>query len=476
MFGSRSFSQTGAKVAFSKACAVPAIIFFGMVGACTTVATPAQIPKAVSIEPESLEIKRVLKIEELVKQAVDGEFAPGVLVYIDQKGSERYSFRYGWRDKDAEAPLSKKDLFRVYSMTKPVTVAAAMVLVDDGVIVLDDPVSKFIPAFSNTVAYASGESLEDLKTEALDRPVTIRDLMRHTSGMIYKTRAQDPVTQFYVLKGIDTGSGVDIPPRDGSAPVESARELADRIATIPLVAQPGEKYTYGNAIDVLGAVVEEASGLTLGAFMSERLFEPLQMHDTFFEVPPDRASRMTAAYTSRSVEPRTESVLDVVDISELSVGSLRDFDPSEGGIFTSERAMHYGGAGLVSTASDYARFAEMLLNKGELNGVRVLNAERVEEMMSNQLSDAALNASPRLSKDGVTFGLGGAIIRDPNLAPVSVPEGMYFWSGAASTFFWVDPENETIGLIMTQVIGGDFKSYRLEIIDAWYGDAQERGS
>jgi CubicO group peptidase (beta-lactamase class C family) len=456
---------------YSTGCSFSAIISLGVISACASAAPLTQFPESASIAQDIKAAERVLRIEQLAREAVDRDFAPGVVIYIKQKNSEPYSFHYGWRDKAADSPLSGEDLFRVYSMTKPVTVAAALVLVDDGVIQLDDPVSKFIPAFSTTVAFAAGETLEELQTEALERPLTIRDLMRHTSGMIYKTRAQDPVTQLYVLKGIDTGSGVDIPPRDGSDPVKSARELAERIATIPLIAQPGEKYTYGNAIDVLGAVVEVASGQTLGAFMSERLFEPLQMQDTFFKVPSGQEPRMTAAYSSTSIKPGPESVFDVVDISELSVGALREFDPSAGGMFTTDRPMHYGGAGLVTTVSDYARFAEMLLNKGELDGVRVLNARRVEEMMSNQLSEAALNQSPRLSKDGVTYGLGGAIVQDPNQAPLSVPKGTYFWSGAASTFFWVDPENGTFGLVMTQVVGGDFNSYRLEIIDAWYDNA-----
>lgn len=411
---------------------------------------------------------RLERVEALAQQAVDTNYAPGVVIYLQSGEDAPYEYAYGWRDKSSDAPQSTSDLFRIYSMTKPVTVAAAMILVDDGVLGLDDPVSKYIPAFGSSTVFVSGTTLESIQTEPLDRPVTIRDLMRHTAGMAYKSRAEDPVNQLYILKGIDTGSGADIGPQDGSDPVESAYELAERLAEIPLREQPGGKYTYGNATDVLGAVIEVASGESLGAFMKRRIFAPLSMDDTFFKVPSEAAPRMTAAYGARSTLGEPVSVLGAAKLEQLTVGALREIDSSENSLFMKQRAMHYGGAGLVSTAADYAQFARMLLNGGELEGERIVSERSVAEMFTNQLPESALAASPRLATDGLAFGLGGAIVTDSEKFPGNMPEGVYFWAGAASTYFWIDPKTDRVGIIMTQVFGGDFRAFVLAMIEEIY--------
>lgn len=410
------------------------------------------------------------QIEMLARDAVDRGFAPGVVVLVKEGARAPLAVTIGERDPETDAPLRADDHFRIYSMTKPVTVAAALVLVDDGVIGLDDPVANFIPSFANARVYDGGETIAALRTTPLVRPLTIRDLMRHTAGMTYKSADPHPTHQLYVLRGVDTGSGADIPPRDGSPPVASSADLADRIAAIPLLYQPGARFSYGNAIDVLGCVIEVAAGEPLGDFMTRRLFAPLGMNDTSFLVSAEDAPRMTAAYSAKTRAPATGGVLDAADFGDLERGILTLADPPQNGVFARERALHYGGAGLVSTAPDYLRFAEMLLNGGALGGVRVLSENAVAEMTREQLSAEALAASPALTQEGLTFGLGVAIKKDSAVARTKAPNGSYFWGGAASTNFWVDPENRIVGVVMTQVFGGDFRTYYLEMLRAIYGD------
>ena len=415
------------------------------------------------------------QIAALARAAVDRSFAPGVVVLVKERDRAPYAYAYGQRTIETRAPLRNDDLFRIYSMTKPVTVAAAMILVDDGVIKLDDPVSSYIPSFANARVYAGGDTIATMQTAPLIRPLTIRDLMRHTAGMTYKSADPHPPHWLYVLRGVDTGSGADIPPQDGSPPVSSSADLADRIAAIPLLHQPGARFSYGNAIDVLGRVIEIAAGEQLGDFMERRLFAPLGMKDTSFRVDAEDAPRMTAAYSAKASAPVTGGVLDAAKLADLDRGTLTLADPPENGVFARERAMHYGGAGLMSTAPDYLRFAEMLLNGGALGGVRVLSEGAVAEMTREQLSADVLAASPALTQEGLTFGLGVAIKKHRAVARTKAPVGSYFWGGAASTNFWVDPENRIVGVVMTQVFGGDFRTYYLEMLRAIYPDDADPG-
>ena len=407
-------------------------------------------------------------IEAIARDAVDRGFAPGVVVLVKEGDAAPFAYAYGARDIEDGDPLQMDDLFRIYSMTKPVTVAAALILVDDGVLSLDDPVEKFIPSFGAARVYAGGDTIEAMRTEPLQRPLTIRDLMRHTAGMTYKSADPHPVRRLYVLRGIDTGSGADIPPQDGSPPVSSSAELADRIAAIPLLDQPGARFSYGNAIDVLGRIVEVASGQRLGEFMRMRIFAPLGMNDTTFRIEVTDAPRMTAAYSAPRTTTPSGGILDAATLEELGSGALRLADPSTASVFSRPRPMDYGGAGLVSTPGDYMRFARMLLDGGALGEVRILSRSAVKEMTSEQLSPETLAASDALTREGVTFGLGVSITNNRALSKSGAPEGTYFWSGAASTLFWVDPENKIAGVIMTQVFDGEFRTFQLEMMKAIY--------
>jgi CubicO group peptidase (beta-lactamase class C family) len=408
------------------------------------------------------------EIRQIAKDAVDRGFAPGLVVMISERGTAPVSFAYGKRAIENGAPAAIDDLFRIYSMTKPVTSVAALILVDNGVIALDDPVAKYIPAFAKAQVYISGATLADLKTAPLERPMTIRDLMRHTAGLTYKSAQKDLVNQLYVLRGVDTGSGADTPPQDGSQPVASSAELAERIAAIPLLNQPGARFTYGNATDVLGRVVEVASGERLGAFMKRRIFDPLGMADTTFRIGEAQVARMTAAYSAPSNATGTGGVLDAAPIEALTAKPLTLADRGEASVFATDRRIDFGGAGLVSTANDYMKFAEMLLGGGARDGVRILSPARMAELTQSRLPPEALENAPGLTMEGLDFGLGVAVVVSPENAKVRTPEGVYFWGGAASTNFWVDPENEIVGVVMSQVFGGDVRTFYLEMLSAIY--------
>jgi CubicO group peptidase (beta-lactamase class C family) len=298
----------------------------------------------------------------------------------------------------------------------------------------------------------------------------VRDLLRHTAGIPYRGGA-NAVEKMYVKRGIDNGGGPVVLPEDGSEPVTTLSELARRIAGTPLLDQPGQRFRYGNATDVLGRVVEVASGQSLGGFLSERIFQPLGMRDTAFQVPAQAVDRLSAAYYAKSSTPGGDRVLRQADTASLkSTGASLAEDPSKS-VFAKPRAIAFGGAGLVSTAADYQRFLQLLRDGGSVDGKRLVSAASIAEMVRNQLPPAALEGSA-LAAQGLGFGLGVAVVTNPSLAPAPLPAGSYFWGGAASTYFWVDPSRRLTGVVMTQVFGGDVGPFYLDILRALYGPQQ----
>lgn len=432
-----------------------------VLAACVSTA-PAQIAK----DPSSAREERVAGIAQA---AIDKQLAPGVLTMIrDAQGVIHTDVR-GLSDVEEGLPLRQDSLFRMYSMTKPVTSTLAMTLVEDGVLSLDDPVSKWIPGFADAAVYADGTRPEDLETVALVRPVLIRDLMQHTAGLAYPF-GKDPISALFILRGIETGSRADAAPADGSSAPASLEEMVDRLTEIPLRTQPGEAFIYGNATDVLGRVIEVATGQRLSDVMSERLFRPLGMSDTFFSVPEDKLSRLTSAYRAISVPRAQDTILDLADIESLPAGELARVDHAATSPFGRPYPIDFGGAGLVSTADDFLKFAQMIANGGELGGVRILREDTVARMLTGSLPAQARD-TPSLSGRGLDFGLGFAVLANPDVSDLAIPAGTGFWGGAASTIFWVDPENELSGVILTQVFGGDFRAAYLAMINAWYEDA-----
>ena len=414
---------------------------------------------------------REQRVAEIADLAIAKQLAPGLLTMIRDANGVIYSDVRGLNDVEEASPLNEDSLFRMYSMTKPITTSVAMTLVEEGTLSLDDPVSKWIPAFAEATVFESGTRIEDLKTRPLDRPVRIRDLMQHTAGLGYPFSPDDPVSVLFAYRGIETGSRADASPADGSPAPATLEEMVDRLAAIPLRTQPGDAFTYGNATDVLGRVIEAATGKRLSEVMSERIFEPLAMTDTFFSVPESKRNRLTSAYRAITDARLQDAILDLVDVDALPAGKLARVDEASTSPFARPYPIDFGGAGLVSTAADYLKFAQMIANGGELNGVRILNKDTVARMLTGSLPERARD-TPSLAGNGLDFGLGFAVLEDPGIADLNIPAGTSFWGGAASTIFWIDPENEMSGVILTQVFGGDFRAAYLAMIDAWYGESE----
>jgi CubicO group peptidase (beta-lactamase class C family) len=411
--------------------------------------------------------ERVASARAVMVDAVRRGFAPGAILLVNQNGRPIINQVIGLADRERKSAMRPDSVFRLYSMTKPLTTAAAMQLVEQGRLKLDDPVAKYIPAFTKTQVYKSGQSVAELKTEEPLRPLTVRDLMRHTAGMPYKADGPTAVEKLYGLRGIDMGSGADTPPLDGSKRVGSTAELAERIAGIPLRDQPGTRYRYGNSVDVLGRVIEVASGERLRDYMQRHVLKPLGMTDTSFQMSDSARTRFTAAYAGKSKVPAETSVLARIDPAVTTPEPLALIDDPMKSPYLLDRPIDYGGAGLTGTAGDYLRFAEAMRRGGNLGRVSILKQSTVDQMRINQLPASA--RSPELANAGLAFGYGFAVRDGEATEQLSFPRCGYFWAGAASTYFWIDPANQVSGVLMTQVFGGDVRSVWLSVLDSLYG-------
>lgn len=411
-----------------------------------------------------LDAATIARVDAIGRQMVERGFAPGVVTSLACHGKPVLTSAAGMADLQRGQPMAPDQLFRIYSMSKPITSLAILQLADEGKLRLDDPVARFIPEFADAVVLAG----DGPATVAPRRPLTIRDLLRHTAGIVYRG-AGSAVEKLYVKRGIDNGGGPVVLPEDGSAPVTTLAELARRIATTPLADQPGERFRYGNAVDVLGRVVEGASQQTLGDYLAARIFRPLGMRDTAFQVNAGDTGRLSAAYFAKSAAPADQRILKAADTASLASSGLALAEDSRASLFARPRAIAFGGAGLVSTAADYQRFLGMMLDGGMAGATRIVSAAAVAEMTRNQLP-APARASGPLAAQGLGFGLGFAIVDDPALAPAPVSKGSYFWGGAASTYMWADPARGLSGVVMTQVFGGDVGAFYIDMLRAIYGN------
>ena len=312
-------------------------------------------------------------------------------------------------------------------MTKPITTVAAMMLFEEGLFQLDDPVSDFIPELKNVQVFAG----TDVPPEDLEREITIRHLMTHTSGMTYGFLGNSPVEQMYNQAKINR-------------PDHSTKEMVQTLATLPLANQPGTAWRYSVSTDVLGHLVEVISGMPLNAFFRERILDPLGMEDTEFWVREGQGHRFATNYG-----PTQEGGIRVIDDPAISK-------------FSTPQKFYSGGGGLVSTASDYIRFCHLMLNGGAFHGVRLLGRKTVELMTMNHLPDELMPISLGLANlSGEGFGLGGAILLDAAAGgPGSV--GTFRWGGAATTAFWIDYEEELVGLLLTQFMPANYYRIRAE--------------
>ena len=368
------------------------------------------LPRAVP-EDVGMSTSRLGRIAPVMQGYVDNGKIPGALTMIAREGRLVHFEKFGTQDVATAKSIEFDTIFRIYSMTKPITSIAVMMLYEEGHFQLGTPVSEFIPAFKDMQVYTEGGAdIVDAETK-----MTIKHLLTHASGLIYGGDGEHPINQQY---------------RDANYYRGDLAYMAQELGKIPLFCHPGSAWNYGMSTDVLGYLVEVVSGMPFAEFLKTRIFNPLGMHDTAFSVPDEKTDRYMTLY-----EPAEDGGIQVIENAPVSSGPLSFF--------------HSGGAGLQSTAADYLRFCQMLLNDGELDGERLLGRKTVELIRINHVSD---DWQP-LERTGCGFGLGFAVVTDVAETHSLGSLGTYSWGGLASTTFWIDPLEELIGILMTQLIG-----------------------
>ena len=377
--------------------------------------TPASAP---ADEPGGIPAARVAALEEGLQALVDEGRVAGLVTMLVQHDAVVQQGAFGSQDIAAGVPMQQDTIFRIYSMTKPVTGVAMMILHEQGLWSLDDPVSKFVPQFAALEVGVEGENGQLTRVPA-DHAMTMRELMTHTGGLTYGLFGDSAVDALYTQENVlDPGSSLEI--------------MIDKLARIPLKQQPGSLWNYSVSVDVQGYIVEQLSGQPLPEFFAERIFEPLGMVDTAFYVPAEKAGRL--ARQAYDYGPNGELV--------PNPGLLGDYSAPPG--------LPSGGGGLVSTAADYMRFAQMLLNGGELDGARILKPETVALINRNHAPTTAAEGRVQLGP-GMGFGMDVAVFVDPVAAGSPVGTGTFWWAGAAGTWFWIDPANDLAFVAMAQV-------------------------
>ena len=405
--------------------------------------------------------ERLEKIAPTLSEHVkEGRF-PGFITAVARKGRVVHFETQGFSDIEKQIPLQKDSLFRIYSMSKPITGVALMILIEEGKVRLNDPVSLYIPEFAETKVMVMNQD-GSYTTEKLDREITIRDLATHTSGIAYSFTANDALQEIYekeklspyfFIDNLDTAKIGDSVVIKSEKSFPNICAFSEGLASkAPLMHQPGEKYTYSMGMDVLGCVIERASGKTFDIFLEERIFGPLGMKDTSFFVPESKKDRFTSLYAYpgdlRELIPGMEGKIPE-DLLMIKIDD-RSYSP-----YLAKASVFDGGSGLVSTTEDYLKFAQMLLNGGKLDDVRILSRKSVELLSSNHLRKEVLNrtgSDDDYVTEGIGFGITVGVITDTGLTGQYGSNGMYFWGGAASTIFWIDPAEELVAVAMTQLL------------------------
>src|SRR3954469_10192758 len=371
-----------------------------------TVSLPTAKPEEVGLNPAALN-----RLSAVLSARVAGGHIPGAVALVARHGKIAYHQSFGRLDPASDKPMSANAIFRIYSMTKPIVSAAVMMLWEEGRLLLSDPIGQYIPAFNATeVGVISGDIYG--RTPA-DAPITIQDLLRHTSGLTYEFRGDTPIHKAYAKARV-------------ARLKQSNADQAEALAALPLLHQPGTVWEYSRSTDVLGRLVEVISGQTLGAFLQERILAPLGMTDSGFSVPPDDHARIAEPFLK---DPDNKTDVALLDIRRPA-------------LFES------GGGGMVATATDYAHFLAMLMGNGRLGQTRLLGRKTVELMTSDHLG--SITGSADLLPPGHGFGLGFAVRTQPGMAPFPGSVGNYYWSGAAGTSFWADPVERLFAVLMIQ--------------------------
>jgi len=372
---------------------------------------PTAHPGSVGLSSDRLD-----RITKAMNDHVEAGNIAGGTGLIARHGKIAYFETYGFQDRESEIPMSPDTIFRIYSMSKAITGVAVMVLHEEGHFFLTDPVSKYLPEYADMkVAVKTGEDVELVDAE---HAITIRDLLRHTSGITY-------------------GSRGNTSPHYRQANLRDSQDLeafSKKLGTVPLESEPGSAWEYGFSIDVLGRLVEVISGMTFDVFLEKRIFKPLKMVDSAFHVPADKHKRLATLYS-----PNAEG-------GGITVATSRAQDS-----YKHKPAFFSGGGGLVSTTMDYARFCQMLLNDGALDGEQILGKKSVELMRANHLGDIPKKGR-LIAQDGIGFGLTFAVTLDPGQTGALDSAGVYRWGGAAGTRFWIDPAEDMVCVFMVNIL------------------------
>jgi CubicO group peptidase (beta-lactamase class C family) len=404
------------------------------------------LPKLSRPEDGGFSAERLARITQFFQTNVDKGGIPGAVVLLARDGKLVYLQAFGFQDREKHIPMKPGSIFRIASMSKPVTSVAVMMLAEEGKIDLLTPVSHYLPEFKDVKVGVEkadpSTGKPTLTLEAPERPMTVQDLLRHTSGLVYGPFGTSLVHQAYNQADLFNAG-------------QTLAEFVTKLAKLPLAHQPGTAWEYGMSVDVLGRIVEVASGMPFDRFLRERITQPLGMPDTAFYLNASQAPRLAEP----QIDPTTGRRPVVASAEDLSQEKLKWFS---------------GGGGLTSTALDYARFCQMLLNGGELDGVRLLSAKTISIMNSDQLPPSALRIggyedlapTPEL---GQSFGLGFAVRTAPGHSPVSRSAGDYFWAGIYGTYFWIDPHERLFAVMMVQMPFAASGAYRRALREMVYG-------
>lgn len=395
-----------------------AIASLAALGVSPAMAAPHDLPTA-SAESEGMSAERLARLSAGMKELVDDGRLAGAVTMVSRHGKVVEFDAVGKRDIAANAPMQKDSIFRIYSMSKPITGVAMMMLFEEGKWQLNDPVAKYIPEFAKLKVYTT-EANGNVVMKDQNHQVTMRELMSHSGGFTYGFFSQTAVDKMQV-------------DADVLNPDISLDEFIKRVAKLPLNAQPGTEWHYSISVDIQGYIVQKLSGMPFEEFLEKRIFKPLGMTDTAFYVPKEKLNRFAEFYSYDK-----DGKLHAVGVRE---GLNHDF--------AAKPALSSGGGGLVSTAADYMRFCQMLLNGGQLGGVRLLSPLTVELMRTNVLAPTVPILAP-----GAGFGLDFAVYTDPVAAGGYYGKGSYWWGGAAGTWFWIDPVNDLIVIGMIQQAAG----------------------
>ena len=376
---------------------------------------------------------RLERIKPAMQAYVDQRGFAGIITMLARRGQIVHFEQVGHQDRESRIPMAPETIFRIYSMTKPIICTALMILHEEGRFQLFDPVAKFLPAFGK-VRVLSANAGAPAKEEDLVRPMTVRHLFTHTSGLTYNFLEDTPVGDMYLKAGLMT---------DGTKTLET---VIGEIARFPLAYQPGTRWHYSVSIDVLAHLIEVLAGQPLQDFLQKRLFGPLGMSDTAFSVRADKQNRLSAMYGLPDIIRHNFS--QIVAAWQAGQNERRDVEKTY-----PVGAAHFarGGHGLYSTTADYLRFAQMLLNGGQLDGMRILGRKTLDLMHSNHIPSALLpyQIGP-IAAGGYGFGLGSRVLLNVAESAVTGSVGEFGWAGAAKTHFWVDPQEDVIGILMSQ--------------------------